>query len=767
MAKPPTNSRVPKNKVLVYLEYILFAVCLCVIALRTTFTEGLSTQSANQPTNLTSTVYSLSISTILIFSFVLWFLCCFFSSRFSYRFTAMEIGLCLFCIAAIIAGFAASNKRIAITGAVYLIAPVLMALLLVQILDFPSKVKLVLVVIAALGIVSAYRCWEQYSENEQLIEFYERDSDAVLAQQRIIPNSLKHFQFEHRLYSKDISGFFTTSNSAGSFAILAAFAAIALFIDRYKNRSSDSLGFVWLITCGIAVAVVIFGLVITASKGAIGAALVAAAIFAAYLCFGKWLSRHRKAILVFCLLLGLLGGCAIAWYGLTHGRLPGGNSMLVRWQYWHAAAQMYADHPFTGVGPGNFANYYPHYKPAAALETVSDPHNFVLTILTQYGPIGLIAFLAMIFVPLWTVSSPKPVISLSEAHQPEPAFKKLVIVLAIIVSAALLFIRPIILPMPPAASPQERKAGILILYIMPVVVFIAGFLLVAAGQRPAKRSHTSITAALFCAVLGVALHNLVDFAIFEPGVYTTFWAIAACLIATDYQRKSRPQLILSPTPLAKVAAVVVALVMFGVYVYFVWQPVYKSTAKIQQAQEAASVGEFEKAHNLLTAAAKDDPLSSAPSLLNGRLYLQRFLESQPGQSNLLQKSQEHLRDAIKRNKADFENFERLTEVYNQWAEVSTQKRADLLTKAFDSASRAVELYPGVGRLRIELAKIAEKLGKTDFALQQYKKAVEIEDAYRHQFRIMYPDREIFSRLGEEKYKNAKQRLKSLTGQPTP
>jgi tetratricopeptide (TPR) repeat protein len=428
---------------------------------------------------------------------------------------------------------------------------------------------------------------------------------------------------------------------------------------------------------------------------------------------------------------------------------------------------MYADHPFTGVGPGNFANYYPHYKPAAALETVSDPHNFVLTILTQYGPIGLIAFLAMIFVPLWTVSSPKPVISLSEAHQPEPAFKKLVIVLAIIVSAALLFIRPIILPMPPAASPQERKAGILILYIMPVVVFIAGFLLVAAGQRPAKRSHTSITAALFCAVLGVALHNLVDFAIFEPGVYTTFWAIAACLIATDYQRKSRPQLVLSPTPLAKVAAVVVALVMFGVYVYFVWQPVYKSTAKIQQAQEAASVGEFEKAHNLLTAAAKDDPLSSAPSLLNGRLYLQRFLESQPGQSNLLQKSQEHLRDAIKRNKADFENFERLTEVYNQWAEVSTQKRADLLTKAFDSASRAVELYPGVGRLRIELAKIAEKLGKTDFALQQYKKAVEIEDAYRHQFRIMYPDREIFSRLGEEKYKNAKQRLKSLTGQPTP
>ena len=762
MTKPQTNSSVSKNKVLVYLEYILFAFCLCIIALRTTFTEGLSAQSASQPTNLTSSMYSLSISAVLIFSFVLWLLCSFFSPRFSYRLTGIEIGLVLFCASAAVSSLVAPDKRMAINGFTALLAPILMALLLVQILDSPSKVKVVLAVIAALGIVSAYRCWEQHSENEHLIEFYEQNPEAALAQQHIAPNSLKHFQFEHRLYSKDISGFFTTSNSAGSFALLASFAVITFFIDRHKNRNFDPLGFVWLITCGIAVAVVIFGLVITASKGAIGAALAAAVMFAAYLCFGGWLNRHKKAILVFCLLLGLIASCAIAWYGVTHGRLPGGNSMLVRWQYWHAAAQMYADHPFTGVGPGNFANYYPHYKPAAALETVADPHNFVLTILTQYGPIGLIAFLAMIFVPLWTVSSPKSVSSPLEAHQSEPAFKKLAIVLAIIVSAALLFIRPIVLPMPPAASPQEKIAGIFILYIMPVIVFIAGFLLVAVGQRPAKKSHASIiAAALFCAVLGVALHNLVDFAIFEPGVYTTFWAIAACLIALDYQRKSQPQLVLSLPPFTKVVAVAAALVMLGVYVYFVWQPVYNSTAKIQQAQEAASVGEFEKAHNLLTAAAKDDPLSSAPSLLNGRLYLQRFLESQPGQSNLLQKSQEHLRDAIKRNKADFENFERLTEVYNQWAEVSTQKRADLLTKAFDSASRAVELYPGVGRLRIELAKIAEKLGKTDFALQQYKKAVEIEDAYRHQFRIMYPDREIFSRLGEEKYNSAKQRIEQL------
>jgi tetratricopeptide (TPR) repeat protein len=316
------------------------------------------------------------------------------------------------------------------------------------------------------------------------------------------------------------------------------------------------------------------------------------------------------------------------------------------------------------------------------------------------------------------------------------------------------------------------------LYVAPVITFAVGFWLLSANKK--KQTHHTTgdtqytirnmnitTAALFCAALGVLLHNLIDFAIFEPPVLTAFWAIAACLIALDYQQKSRRQFVLRPTASVRILLLAAAALLIWAYFNYAPVPVAKSTAKIQQAKEAASVGKFEKAHNLLTAAAKDDPLSSAPSLLNGQLYLQRFLESQPKQSNLLQESEKHLREAIKRNKADSENFERLTEVYNQWAKVSMQKRADLLTKAFDSANRAVELYPGAGRLRIELAKIAEKLGKTDLAIQQYKKAVEIEDAYRHQFRIMYPDREIFSRLGEEKYNSAKQRLKFLTGQSTP
>ena len=128
-------------------------------------------------------------------------------------------------------------------------------------------------------------------------------------------------------------------------------------------------------------------------------------------------------ILIACLLLAVAGSGMVVNYGLTNGRLPGGNSMLVRWQYWDASGKMYADHLLTGVGPGNFAHFYPHYKPAAASESVSDPHNFLLSILTQYGPIGLIGFLAMICIPLWTILSGSKGNCSSESHLSEPAFR--------------------------------------------------------------------------------------------------------------------------------------------------------------------------------------------------------------------------------------------------------------------------------------------------------------------------------------------------------
>ena len=92
-----------KSKTLVYLEYVLLGLCLCVIALRVTFTEGPPMKSTTLDVNLGDSVYSLSVSAALIFSFVLWVAWSFCSKGFSYRPTGIEIGLGIFCAAAIVA----------------------------------------------------------------------------------------------------------------------------------------------------------------------------------------------------------------------------------------------------------------------------------------------------------------------------------------------------------------------------------------------------------------------------------------------------------------------------------------------------------------------------------------------------------------------------------------------------------------------------------------------------------------------------------------
>jgi hypothetical protein len=767
MTQKPANPVAAKSKRLTYLEYALLGLCLCVIALRCTYTEGPPMQSTTAAANLGDNLYSLSLSAVLIFSFIVWIVVTFWTSRLSYCVTGIETGLGIFCLAAIIAGFGASDKRLAITDVAVFLAPVLMALLLVQILDSYQKIKLVLAVIVALGAVSAFQSiWQWQIDNAAMIEEYERNPQSLLEPLGIDPGTFQQFLFEHRLYSKGVRGFFTTRNSAGSFALMALFAGIVLFSEKFKKRKSDPGGSLYLFACGFIVVIVFFNLVLTRSKGAFIGLFLAAVVYGIIRAFGNRLKTHRKAMLVVFVLLCIAVACAIALYGVKHDRLPAGSSMLVRWQYWRASAQMYADNPLTGVGPGNFGHYYPRYKPPAALESVSDPHNFVLSILTQYGPLGLIGFLLMLVLPIWTMTSAgeKDISGKTADHQ--PSVQKLATVFAIVISAALLLIRPILMVTSQANAFAVIVYLVVTVYIAPVAVFFIAYIVITGPlskeqQKGVETPNTNTSALLFCAVLAVVLHNLIDFAIFEPAVLTVFWAVFACLIAAHSHRKPLLRLSLKTAPSMRLSAAVGAVAMAVIYINYLLAPVAHSAIDIQRANQMVSYGRFQDAHQLLGKAAEADPLSASAPAFNGRLYLHRF-GSRPGNDpDLLVRAAEWLKTAIGRNSAAFKNYERLTDTYMLLAEDSPgQERADWLDRALVAASEAVERYPGCGRLHFKLAQVAEKLGKTDMAIEHYDRATKIEDAYRDQFRRIYPERkEVVSRLGEERYSDAKQKVK--------
>ena len=517
------------------------------------------------------------------------------------------------------------------------------------------------------------------------------------------------------------------------------------------------------------VTVVTAGLIITHSKGAIIASAVSAAFLAVYLIFGDRLLAHRKTIFTLCLTAIAAGLVVLVWYGMSHGYLPGGNSMLVRWQYWSSAAKMYAAKPLTGVGGGNFATYYTHYKLPQALEAVRDPHNFVITLLTQYGPLGLIGFVTAFGCVLYKSIFAMDKIDSRRSNENDGSFMALAGATLIAILVTLLALRFILTADNLGDTFMVKVSVALTLYVIPAITFCIPFLLLWLSEEKScipRRGHdNAVRAALFCGIVAVLIHNLIDFAIFEPGVLTCFWAIIACLGATGFaskesaakQRGEYKRLVFSPGFAVRVTAISAMVAVVWVYCSYALVPTVKASAGTQQALRNPN-----QAARLLPAAAADDRLNPAPLNFAGRFHLKHYNQIPGRQSDMLAQAAQFFAAAAQRDRADFKNFEKLMIVYELLATNSPADQAPRwMRNAYDMGLEAARRYPGKGMLQFELGKIAERLDDNKTALAHYKKAVQIEDSYRAQFRRMYPGREIFSRLGQSRYEAAKEQIARL------
>ena len=112
---------------------------------------------------------------------------------------------------------------------------------------------------------------------------------------------------------------------------------------------------------------------------------------------------------------GLLGGLAVAGLlalsGPVQKRLMDPANLQIRQVFWDHSFQMQAEHPLTGVGPGQWRIYFPKYglegmNPSVAEGVTSEvrPHNDFIWVLSEMGYIGLALFLAfMITVVVFAV----------------------------------------------------------------------------------------------------------------------------------------------------------------------------------------------------------------------------------------------------------------------------------------------------------------------------------------------------------------------------
>lgn len=82
----------------------------------------------------------------------------------------------------------------------------------------------------------------------------------------------------------------------------------------------------------------------------------------------------------------------------THGSLPRASVRMPRRQLWQAAAHMTADHPWLGVGAGNFRQHYGTYLGLGSWDRRVHANNLYLEVLTGTGVPGLLALLWLMVV---------------------------------------------------------------------------------------------------------------------------------------------------------------------------------------------------------------------------------------------------------------------------------------------------------------------------------------------------------------------------------
>jgi O-antigen ligase len=68
-------------------------------------------------------------------------------------------------------------------------------------------------------------------------------------------------------------------------------------------------------------------------------------------------------------------------------------AVVERMAHWQAAAEMFATHPWLGVGFGNYAPVYPAYALPRWNDPLGHAHNYYLNIAAETGAIGLLAYL--------------------------------------------------------------------------------------------------------------------------------------------------------------------------------------------------------------------------------------------------------------------------------------------------------------------------------------------------------------------------------------
>jgi tetratricopeptide (TPR) repeat protein len=288
-----------------------------------------------------------------------------------------------------------------------------------QLIARPAERRAVVAVMIAFAVcLSTVAYYQYYYELPVTQDKWHKDPEAVLQEAGVHapPGTPARKMFEDRVFSTEPFATFALTNSLAGFLAPWLIAVLGILLTNWRKPEavrSVRVG-------GLLALVLILGcLVLTKSRTAWLATLGGVVLLVVYGRRAGWRPDWR--------LIAGIGAAAVLLpiLGIVVGGLDSlvvwesSKSFLYRLQYWRGTAEMIADHPWFGCGPGNFQQFYTLYKAPQASETIAEPHNFLMEVWSTAGTPALAFLLAIFGGVLWQARPAE----IGPAHEPDPALR--------------------------------------------------------------------------------------------------------------------------------------------------------------------------------------------------------------------------------------------------------------------------------------------------------------------------------------------------------
>jgi tetratricopeptide (TPR) repeat protein len=568
-----------------------------------------------------------------------------------------------------------------------------------------ARFRLVSAVLAALLMVYLSQgIYYRQVELPDLQRTVERQKERILQERGFEPGSFAATQFLQRITSGEMVGFGASPNSYAACLVMLGLVGLGVVVQGVRDKRDAVL----LVLPVAAVALTVYVGLFTRSRTAALTPVVGVALVAMAIALRPLAARFRKGLFLAGVGGFTLAAAGVVVYGLQTNSLPG-DSLNFRWRYWVASWELFQEHLARGVGYANFgASYLAHRLPAAA-EEIRDPHNLFVRFACELGLAGVAACVLWLLATTWEASRP--------ALSPVPKTRGLpvgAIPLALAATAATFInvVASVDFSADWAFVTIEMFKRLMFLGVMIVggsTLLIASRNSAAADDRPGQLLPLFFAAGAFAFLL----HNLIDFAIFEPAPMVLSALLVGALLgvrAPDGDRVSASRL---ARPAAGVAVVVLACMLIAAFTRFVFP--------VLLAEGRARLGDQLLREDRATSAAAAFEQAFATVPYNGH-YASRAARAHMFARGDLGRVRALL-DAA--SNADPMAIRPLLDR----ARLETQLPADLgdLASADRCFRRALELNPNEVVIRLDLASLLERLGKAEDAREQIRTALRYDD----------------------------------------